>query len=174
MYRTMRPGILLLSVLLIGLMCSLPEAVVARATITVVTGHADVLGDVMEGGDVRSDSAGNVHFHHFPQQGSFSLRGGDIAIDGQQTVVLNGMLDASFSGPFAGTYTVSTGLEGDDTVLWEGHVHGQVVVGIFTGRIIAHGRGPFAGMLLQLDIQEDVTTPETFVLTGWIRTPRGQ
>jgi hypothetical protein len=64
-------------------------------------------------------------------------------------------------------------------VIWEGHVHGQVVEGSFTGRITAHGNGPFEGMLLQLDIQEDTPTmehpnPETFDLTGWILNPQGQ
>ena len=176
MYRTTRRSACVLSVLIIGLMFSLPASVVARATITIVKGHADLSdGDI--GGEVQPDAAGNLHFHHFSQRGNFSLKslqGDDIVIDGKQTVVLNGKLDQSFTGPFAGTYTVSTSLEGHDTVLWEGRVHGQVVQGNFTGRIIAYGSGPFAGMLLQLDILEDDSNADTFELIGLILAPRGQ
>jgi hypothetical protein len=174
----MRRSVCVLAVLSIGLVVSIPGSVLARGTLTVVEGRADLLDDV-EGAEPRSDSAGNLHFHQVLAQGDFSLQGDGIAIDGTQTLVLNGSVDRSFSGPFSGTFTVRTLLEGQDTVIWEGHVHGQVVHLIFTGRITAHGQGPFAGMLLQLDVQEDDPTPETpnpetFDLTGWILDPQGQ
>lgn len=177
MCRTMRQSVLVLSALIIGLVVSIPGSVLARATITAVEGLAD-LSDGVLGGEVWSDSAGNMHFQHFSEKGNFSLQGDEIDINGKQILVLNGKLNPSLTGPFSGTFTVSTIIEGQDTVIWEGRVHGQVVELIFTGRITAHGRGPFAGMLLHLGIQEDTSGPEPnseiFNLTGWLLDPHGQ
>lgn len=177
MGHTIRLRVLVLTALLLGLGLSMPGAVGAKATRTAVAGVADLSEDIL-GGDIRTDGADKLHFHQVIQTGHIALWGEGITIDGIQTVVLNGTLNQDFTGPFAGIWTVRTLLAGQETVIWQGHIHGQVVELVFHGRITAQGQGPFAGMLLRLTIEEDTSHPEDpverFTLIGWLLDPQGQ
>jgi hypothetical protein len=171
--------------LLLSLVLSMPDFGGAQAARIAVTGDSDLSED-LTGGVLRFDRGGNLHVQHVTQEGHFTLRGGPIAIDGYQTLVLTGVLRPGDTdplvdtGPFAGTFTVRTAPAGQGEVLWEGQVQGQVVALVFMGAITAHGRGPFAGMLLHLAVTELPCEPEApeepaecLQLTGWILDPQG-
>jgi hypothetical protein len=85
-------------------------------------------------------------------------------------LVLDGVLDETESGPTAGRFTVKADVNDVETVIWEGTVHGALERLHFRGEITAHGRGPYAGLILTLDIEEigETETSEVFELTGSI------
>ena len=145
----------------------------ARPTRTDVAGTSYVEDTV--GGEIVEDAAGNSHIKQLVQTGDFELQGGHFAIQGTQVLVLNGVLDKTGSGPIAGRFTVKADVDGVEAVIWKGTVHGVLEGLHFTGKITAHGRGPYAGLILMLDVKEIETPepPEVFALTGYILDPHG-
>ncbi|MFW9804754.1 MAG: hypothetical protein ACFFFC_19010, partial [Candidatus Thorarchaeota archaeon] len=62
--------------------------------------------------------------------------------------------------------------------IWAGSVQGRLEQLSFTGQVVAHGQGPYAGLKLKLHMQEipgtpDNPNPEVFDLTGSILDPHG-
>jgi hypothetical protein len=160
-----------------GILMAVQVLVSARPTRTGVTGFSDVQNEPI-GGEIVQDAAGNFHIKQFAQRGNFELEeieGGDFAIQGTQVLVLNGVLDETGSGPIAGRFTVTAEVDGVEAVIWEGTVHGVLEKLHFTGEIKAHGRGPYAGLILTLDVVEiePTETTEEFALTGSILDPHG-
>jgi hypothetical protein len=161
-----------------GMLMAVQVQVSARPTQTAVIGTSNLQNDPV-GGAIDEDPAGNSHIKQFAQIGDFELVGVDdnvFSIQGIQSLVLNGVLDATGSGPIAGRFTVKADIDGVETVLWEGTVHGALEGLHFSGEITAHGQGPYAGLILTLHVEEiePTDTTEEFALTGSIRDPRGQ
>ena len=157
-----------------GILMAVQALVSARPTRTGVTGNSNVQRTV--DGEIVQDVAGNSHIKQLAQTGDFVLCCGDFAIQGTQLLVLNGVLDATGSGPIAGRFTVKAeDVDGVETVIWEGTVHGALEGLHFIGHITAHGQGPYAGLILMLDIEEiaPTETMEVFELTGSILDPHG-
>jgi hypothetical protein len=157
-------------VLLVMLFTVSPTALAAPPERVTMTGVGDLLGGQV-GGDLVPDAAGHLHLRQAAFRGSFALEGGGISIKGAEVIVLNGVLDATLSGPVAGTLTIATGITPESTTLWQGTIHGRVNALIFTGQAVAHGVGPYAGQHLKLTYQERPATPgnpnpEIFDLTG--------
>ena len=173
MFRTTPRVVFVLSTLVIGLAIGVPGSVSAQTARTAVEGRAD--NPQLVDYQLRVDGAGGLHFRHFELEWDFSLHGGAIDIHGTQAAVLNGNLDENGTGPLSGTFVVRTP---DQEVIWEGHMHALLVEWIVTGAVTAHGKGPFAGMLLQLVLEEDCAfpgdNPDTFGLTGLIVDPAGR
>lgn len=156
-----------------GILMAVQALVSARATRTDVAGISDVQYTV--GGERVPDAAGNLHIKQLVQIGDFKLAGDGFDMQGIQVLVLNGVLDATGSGPIAGRFTVKADIDGVETVIWEGMVHGALDGLHFIGQITAHGRGPYAGLRLRLDVEEIETTgtTEEFEFTGSILDPHG-
>ena len=177
MDRLIKRSVFAVSLLAIVLLANVLGPALAKSTVTDVEGRADLLGGPPVG-EIRPDAAGNLHLRNYTATGSLFLDGGHIRIDGKNTMVLNGNVDSTLTGPLSGTYTVLTDIGGQDTVIWEGRVHGNVVNAIFSGKVVAQGRGPYAGMQLKLDILEDLPSPgdpnpERFTVVGQILNPQG-
>src|SRR6478672_5548546 len=133
--------------LLLAMMLTVcPTAFAARSEPVSVTGVSDLLGGQV-GGTLVPDAAGNIHLRKAEYQGSFALEGENIHVVGTQLIVLNGVLDATLSGPVAGSLTVTVDVSGNPVTVWQGTVHGRVIGLIFTGQAVAHGVGRYAGQL---------------------------
>ena len=163
-----------LCMLTAGILIAVPALVSARPTRTIVTGLSDVQNQPV-GGDIVQDAAGNSHIQQLVQTGDFQLVEsdcGDFTIQGTQLLVLNGVLDETGSGPIAGSFTVKDDAE---TVIWKGTMHGTLEALHFIGHITAHGQGPYAGLILRLDVEEIAPTPTTeeVALTEYILDPHG-
>jgi hypothetical protein len=160
-----------------GILMAVQALVSAQPTRILVRGFSD-LQNVPVGGEIVEDPAGNLHIKQFAQTGDFKLvelDGGDFAIQGTQVLVLNGVLDETESGPIAGRFTVTAEVDDVETVIWKGTIHGTLEGLHFIGHITAHGRGPYAGLILTLDVEEiaPTETTEKFELTGSILDPHG-
>jgi hypothetical protein len=156
-----------------GILIAVQALVSARPTRIYVTGTSTI--EATQGGEFVQDPAGNSHIKQLVQTGDFTLverNSGELVTQGTQVLVLNGVLDQTNSGPIAGRFTV---VDGVGTVIWEGTVHGVLDELHFTGEITAHGRGPYAGLILTLKVVETKPpeTPEKFDLTGSILDPHG-
>ena len=159
--------VVVLLALVLGLAISGPGSVSAKATRTAVEGLALTPG--FGGAEPWIDSAGGYHFRHFQITWShFSLYGQGVGIQGTATTDMNGNTDKDGTGPISGTFLVQTEADG---VIWEGRFHGRAVGWMVCAVVTAHGKGPYAGKLLQLDMEEndpsDVFRDE-FDLSGWI------
>jgi len=140
-----------------------------------VTGVSDALGG-LAGGEIVPDGGGNPHLNAAAFFGGFELHGDGVLITGSQIVVLNGVVDQTLSGPVAGSFTVTSDVNGGGATIWSGTVHGFVEGLIFTGRAVAQGQGPYAGQKLTLYFQERPATPENpnpeiFDLAGFLTRP---
>jgi hypothetical protein len=163
-----------LCMLTAGILIAVQALVSARPTRIYVTGISTIEATV--DGEIVPDAADNLHIKQLVQTGDFKLverSGGNFAIQGTQVLVLNGVLDDTQSGPIAGRFTVKADVDG--AVIWEGSVHGVLEGLHFTGEIKAHGRGPYAGLILTLHIEEGapMEDAEVFELTGSILDPHG-
>ncbi len=78
-------------------------------------------------------------------------------------LVLNGVLDATGSGPIAGRFTVRADVNDVDTAIWKGTVRGTLEGLHFSGHIMAHDQGPYTGLILTLKIEEIEPTDTTEV-----------
>jgi hypothetical protein len=166
MSRTVPRSLVVLSALVMGLAITDSGSVSAKATRTAVEGLA--LSPGFGGAEPWVDQAGGIHFRHFQITWSdFTLHGEGIDIRGSLFTDFNGNTDQEGNGPISGTFVARTG----DEVIWEGRMHGLVVGWMASTVVTAHGKGPFAGKLLQLVMEEndpsDVFKDE-FDLTGWV------
>ena len=153
-----------------------PAALAAGPESVAVTGVSDLLVGQVDGVLVP-DPAGHLHLRQAAFEGSFHLEGNGISITGTQVIVLNGVLDATLSGPVAGSLTVTVDERGESIVVWQGTIHGRVDALIFTGQAVARGVGPHAGQQLKLTYQErpatpGVPNPEVFDLAGAVARRR--
>ncbi len=160
-----------------GILMAVQALVSAQPTRILVSGFSDVQ-NVPVGGDIVPDAAGNLHIKQFAQAGDFDLvehDSGDFAIQGIQLLVLNGVLDATGSSPIAGSFTVTADVDEVETVIWKGTIRGTLERLHFIGHITARGQGPYAGLILRLDVEEiaPTATTEEFALTGSILAPHG-
>jgi hypothetical protein len=175
MKRTKIARILLLSLLVIALLVGIQSTALARPTKTAVTGTGD-LPPVPSTGVTWTDGAGNFHFRNLTFTGNVSLHGEGIAIQGTQTLVIDGYADPTQSGPFRGVYTIRAVVDGKDTILWDGRIEGFSMYAQSFANIVAQGQGPFKGTQLKLDFVENTPTPEnpapqTFQLAGQVLDP---
>ena len=123
-------------------------------------------------------AAGNLHIKQFAQTGNFQLverDSEDVVSQGTQLLVLNSVLDATESGPIAGSFTVTADVDYEETVIGEDTIHGTLEGLHFTGHITAHSQRLYAGLILTLDVveTEPTETTEEFELTGSILDPHG-
>jgi hypothetical protein len=179
MNRMMKRSTIVILLLMVGLLATLTGPVLAKATKTAVEGRADFSDGFIEPGEMWFDGGGNLHYQKVVVKGNFTLHGDGVDIDGKQIVVLNGILDETLTGPFFGAFSVSMEIAGEETVIWEGQYHGYVTNLSYSGQATAHGRGPFEGMQLKFEGQEDPPTPgnpdpNVFGQSGWILDPHGQ
>ena len=159
---------LIVSLLVMSMLAGAQSSVLARSSKAVVTGSGDLSSEPISG-KIWADAAGNFHFRELTFTGNIRLEG-DETIQGTQTLELTGYADPTQSGPFTGRYTIRD-LEG--TVLWTGLIEGYSLNAISVARVVAQGRGPYAGTQLKLSIFEDAPTeenpdPQTFQIEGQI------
>ena len=158
---------LVMALVVVALLASIHSPVVATSK-AAVTGFGNLSSEPISG-KIWADAAGNFHFRELTFTGDISLEGYE-AIQGTQTLELTGYADPTQSGPFTGRYTIRD-LEG--TVLWTGVIEGFSLNAISVARVVAQGRGPYAGTQLKLSIFEDAATeenpdPQTFHMEGQI------
>lgn len=159
---------LVLALMVVALLASIHSPVVARPNKGAVTGFGNLSSEPISG-KIWADAAGNFHFRELTFTGDIWLEGYE-AIQGTQTLELTGYADPTQSGPFTGRYTIHD-LEG--TVLWTGLIEGFSLNAISVARVVAQGKGPYAGTQLKLAIFEDAATeenpdPQTFQMQGQI------
>lgn len=169
--------LLFVSLLISGFLITMRASALARAARTEVTGVSDVLTGIV-GGEVFTDGNGKLHLMQVAFAGGFALQGSDIDIQGNQVLVLTGILDETLSGPASGSFVVTSDVGGAETVIWAGSVHGYLEQLSFNGQVVAQGEGPYAGLQLKLQMQEipstpDNPNPEVFDLNGSILDPFG-
>lgn len=161
-----------LSFLVLILLASVSSPVLASASKTAITGYGD-LQPAGSSGTTWTDGAGNSHFRSLTFSGNVTLQGEGMDIRGTQTLVLSGYADPTHSGPFTGTYTISSVVNGKDTILWAGRIEGFSINAISFARIVAQGQGAYLGSQLKLNFIENAATPEnpdpqTFQIEGQI------
>ncbi len=159
---------LILALMVVALLASVHSPVVASTSKAAITGFGNLSSEPISG-KIWADAAGNFHFRDLTFRGDIWLEG-DEAIQGTQTLEITGCADPTQSGPFTGRYTIRA-LEG--TVLWSGVIEGYSLNAISVARVVAQGRGPYAGTQLKLAIFEDAATeenpdPQTFQMQGQI------
>ncbi len=164
--------IFILSLLVIALLAGMQAPALARPSKITVTGTGD-LPPVPSSGATWTDGAGNFHFRGLTFTGSISLQGDSFAVQGTQTLVIDGYADSTQSGPFHGVYTIRAVVNGKDTILWDGHIEGFSMYTQSFANIVARGQGSFSDTQLKLDFVENTPTPQnpdpqTFQLVGQI------
>jgi len=167
MNRMMRGSLIVFSLLIIGLIVSITGTISAKATKTEVTGQASLTQII----DLQffNDEAGGLHIRNLVLAGNFSLTGDGINIEGTLIEEIIANLDETLSGPAHASFTVT--IDGEETVIWEGHASGQAVGLSTSGKAVAQGSGPFAGMKLKFSFEE--TSFLIYSLEGHILDPHG-
>jgi len=160
--------ILVVSLIVAAMLAVNQAPVMARPGTGTVTGSGSLSSQPVSG-TIWADGAGNFHFRKLTYTGNVFLEG-DVTIQGTQTLELTGYADPTQSGPFTGRYTICD-LEG--TVLWTGVIEGYSLNAISVARVVAQGKGPYAGTQLKLSIFEDapsgeIPDPQTFYIEGKI------
>jgi hypothetical protein len=103
-------------------------------------------------------SDGVVHTRHQTQSGP--VNGditGSITVTGKSDVTLPEM-----NGTGSGRFTITT-----DQGSWKGRFEGTFQGGMFSGQIVAHGTGAYAGSVLRGNISQ-MAANRSYVLTGTI------
>jgi hypothetical protein len=160
-----------LPALIVGLAISFPGHVSGGATKTAVEGQA-LYAHFVSVASEFFDRAGGYHFRHMVVTwDEFSLSGKGIDnFQGTATADCTGNVDnvVDGTGPFSGILIVRAG---NQQVVWEGHFNARLVGWFATVAVTAHGKGPFEGKLLQLEMVE-IPNADPFVddmdLTGQI------
>ena len=109
-------------------------------------------------------SGGIFHLRNQTQSGPVT---GDIT--GTVTVVGRSDVEvATMTGTGSGKFTITgTGVDAGGT--WEGSFEGRFDGGVFSGKLVTHGTGAFAGQILRGSISQ--TAPNRiYFLTGTILT----
>lgn len=116
--------------------------------------------------------SGGVHLRDVLTSGSFSITGGGVALEATITASINGNLDATLSGPLFGPVALTAVIDGEETIIFEGRFAADSVGLLTEGKVMLHGRGPYAGQTLHYSFVE---LPELNVYTfeGYLTVPQG-
>lgn len=144
------------------------------ATALGVTGITTSLGEALSPGERSYDREGRLRIRHWRVTGPVLLNVGGTEVRGKEFFDVN--LDANLgdesTGAVFGPY-VFTMSDGDQEVpIFAGHFGGRLLRGIGASKLVACGRGPFAGHKLDVDMEELPATevnphPSVYLMDGF-------
>src|SRR5262249_16059306 len=109
----------------------------------------------------------NFYVRHLPLVGRIALAGRAFSIQGKISADFNGDLDQSYSGPVWAPVTITTTVNGSNTVIFEGNRLGTTLGLVTTGIIKLSGRGPYEGARLEFQFTENGPgNTDTYTLKG--------
>jgi len=132
------------------------DALDRRSGRIAVTGHSDwsIVPAALTPQFVFNGTDGAFYIRHLPLVGRLTLTGLGVSIDGKISADFNGDLDATFSGPLWAPVTITSTINGRNTIIFEGNASGNTVGLVSDGLIKLEGRGPFQGDKLEFEFTE--------------------
>lgn len=154
------------------------EGRISAASHLGVTGISTALGGVVSPGETFRDTAGNLNIRKQAVAGALLLDFDGVRIEGTQIFYVDAILDDQSSGLAWGTFTLSMRTGEEEVIVFEGHWAGHLERLIGVSKMIACGRGPFAGYKLYLDMEEipafeTTPDPNVYLLDGFAVVHRG-
>ena len=173
-------GNTIVALLVIGLIISIQGLALAKSEKIEFTRILDLTEPtIIDPGKVWFDKGGNLHVQGMIVEGVSVPTDGKL-IKWTSRLEVNSVTDVEGTGSSHGWFIGYLGGElTDETMLWEGNWHGEIVNLISSGKLQGQGRGAFAGMKLEADSKEiDLDTGEPadssiYLLEGWITNSKG-
>jgi hypothetical protein len=143
-----------------------------------VTGISNALGEILAPGTQERGPGGELRVRHQVVSGDLLLNFDGIQIRGRQIFEVGANVDGQGTGATYGSFALTLGAGKDEVTVFEGHWAGHLERLIGVSQLVGHGRGPFAGYRLYLDMEEIagsevVPDPNIFLLDGYASEERG-
>lgn len=147
----------------------------SRAAVEVgVTGITTSLGGVLSQGEQSRDAQGRLRIRHWRVTGLQLLNFGGIPVRGKEffDISQNSILGDDTTGAVYGPYRFTLTSGEEEITIFEGHFAGRELRNTGASKLLACGRGPFAGYVLDLDMEELPPTavnpnPNVYLVDGF-------
>ena len=145
-----------------------------------VTGITTSLGGTLYPGDRSTDAKGRLNIRGWRVTGPVLLNLAGVQIRGNEYFkidVINNAGDES-TGIVYGPYTFTMNTGHGEIPIFEGHFGGRLLRGIGASKLVACGRGPFAGYKFRVDMEELLPTeanphPAVYLMDGDLTLEEG-
>jgi hypothetical protein len=121
-----------------------------------VTGITTSLGGLLAPGERSHDAQGRLQIRNWRVTGPVLLNLDGVEIRGNEYFVIsvNNNKDDESTGTVYGPYTFTMNTGQGEIPIFEGHFGGRLLRGIGASKLVACGRGPFAGYKFRVDMEE--------------------
>jgi hypothetical protein len=151
-----------------------------RAAVEIgVTGITTSLGGVLSEPQQSRDAQGRLLLRHWRVTGTQLLNVGGVPVRGKEffDINQNSIQGDDTTGTVYGPYRFTMTSAGEEITIFEGHFAGRELKALGASKLLASGRGPFAGYALDLDMEELPATavnpaPNVYFVDGFVRRLR--